>query len=120
MMVRATPLVSLLLLLLITACASDETDTQVAIKNQGSTSIDATISDGKTELNFPAIAAGTSSTFQIATFGSLSALTVQVGDASSNIELSANQYNLVTVGTDGKVADVSVVVVSASTAGGAW
>lgn len=119
MLLRATPLVSLLLLL-VTACATEETDTQVAVKNQGSNSIDATISDGKTELEFMAVAAGTASMFQVATFGSLSALTVQVGDVSSTIELSEGKFNLVAVSPDSKVADVSVVAVSATTTGGAW
>lgn len=90
------------------ACGDEAGDaqTQLAVRNGGSASIDATVSDGETELSFTGIAAGTTSNFQTATFGSLSALTVTVGTQTSSAELSEGEQNVVHVGADGKVERV--------------
>ena len=119
MQVRATWAVALVLLGL-AACSSEEDETQVAVRNNGAASIDATVSDGDSELSFQAVAAGTTSTFQTATFGALSGLTVSVGSATSTISLTEGKSNVVDIGADGKVSGVSAAVNSGSASEGGW
>lgn len=120
MQVRATWVVALVLFVL-AACAGDaEEDTEVAVSNAGTASIDAVVSDGETELRFVSVAANTTSTFQTATFGSLSGLTVSVGNVSSTIALTEGRGNVVNIGADGRVSGVVVRISSGSEGGGAW
>lgn len=107
------------LLLGIATCASEgEGETRVAVRNGGAASIDAAVSDGDTELLFEGVAAGTTSIFQSAPFGSLSGLMVSVGSATSTIDLRAGESNIVDIGVDGKVTNVTVAVPVASEGGG--
>ena len=112
MQVRATWAV-VLVLLVFAGCGSDEAgDTQVAVSNGGTASIDAVVSDGDT------VAASTTSSFQLAAFGSVSALTVSVGNVTSTANLTEGRSNVINIGADGKVSGVSVPVSSGSEGGG--
>ena len=105
MQVRATWAV-VLVLLVFAGCGSDEAgDTQVAVSNGGTASIDA-------------VAASTTSSFQLAAFGSVSALTVSVGNVTSTANLTEGRSNVINIGADGKVSGVSVPVSSGSEGGG--
>jgi hypothetical protein len=97
--------------LLLAACGKEEssTPTEVAVKNDGTASIDAKVSDGDTELSFANVAAGTTSSFQTASFGALSALTVTVGTQSSTVDLGSGMRNVIEIGADAKVARVQHV-----------
>ena len=118
MQVRATWAV-VLVLLVFAGCGSDEAgDTQVAVSNGGTASIDAVVSDGDMELRFDAVAASATSSFQLAAFGSVSALTVSVGNVTSTANLTEGRSNVINIGADGKVSGVSVPVSSGSEGGG--
>ena len=120
MQVRTTWVVALVLFVL-AACAGDaEDETEVAVSNAGTASIDAVVSDGEAELSFASVAANTTSSFQVANFGSLSGLTVSVGNVTSTISLTEGRSNVVNVGADGKVSGVVVRVSTGSESGGAW
>jgi hypothetical protein len=120
MQVRTTWVVVLVLVVL-AACAGDAGDeTEVAVSNAGTASIDAVVSDGETELRFMGVAANTTSTFQAATFGSLSALTVSVGNVTSMIALTEGRSNVVNIGADGRVSGVAVRISSGNEGGAAW
>jgi hypothetical protein len=115
---RTKPLLGLLLLA-IAACGGEEDETEVAVSNGNPTaSIDAVISDGDTELRFEGVAAGTTSTFQIASFESFSGLTVRVGGVSSTIALSEGSRNLVNVAADGTATSVPLATSSGGGEGG--
>jgi hypothetical protein len=119
MRARATKWAALVVLLSFAACGkeSDGDDaTVVAINNGGTAAVDAVISDGDTELTFSDVAPGTTSGFQTATFGSLSALTVTVGSTTSNADLNAGARNVVNLAADGRVD--RVVTQAAPSSGG--
>jgi hypothetical protein len=111
MQVRARPIV-LLWLIILAACAGEDDVTEVAIHNLGTGPIDATVSDGKAPLEFAGVAAGTTSTFQTASFASLSGIMVSVGSVTSTTALTAAARNVVDIAADGKVAGVRVQVVA--------
>ena len=106
--------------LVLAACGKEEssTPTQVAVKNGGTASIDAKVSDGDTELSFDGVAAGTTSSFQTADFGALSALTVTVGTTNSTVDLGSGMRNVIEVGADAKVERVQHVSAPVSAEGG--
>ena len=105
----------------LTACAGDAQDeTEIAVSNAGTASIDAVVSDGDAELRFAGVAASTTSNFQVADFGSLSGLTVSVGSVKSTISLTEGSGNVVNIGADGKVSSVVVRASIGSESGGAW
>lgn len=117
MLVRARPIV-LLWLIILAACASEDAAAEVAIHNLGTGLINATVSDGKAPLEFAGVAAGTTSTFQIANFGSLSGIMVTVGSVTSTVALTDAARNTVDVAADGKVAGVRVEVIAGGSEGG--
>ena len=110
-----------LVLVVIAACGGEEADdaaaTQVAVTNEGSASIDATLSDGETELSFEGIAAGTTSGFQTASFDSLAQLTVTVGSATSRVDLGEGLLNVVSIGQGGEVSGVAATAPPSSGGG---
>ena len=106
-------------LLALASCGSEEDETQVAVRNGGSASIDVTIGDGSDELAFTGVAPGTTSSFKTASFGSLSGLTVTVGTQQSDVDLTEGRRNVVDVGADGKVTGV-VAQQGGSSEGGGW
>lgn len=106
MRARATKWAALVVVVSFAACGkeSDGDDaTVVAINNGGTASVDALISDGDTELTFSDVPPGTTSGFQTASFAALTALTVTVGNTTSNADLSAGARNVVNLGADGRV-----------------
>jgi hypothetical protein len=119
MQVRATWGIALVMLVLV-SCSSEEDETQLAVRNSGAASVSAAVSDGDTELRFDGVAAGTTSTFQTAVFGSLSGLTVRVGNVTSSIGLTEGERNVVDLGADGKVSSVFVAVSSSGEERGGW
>jgi hypothetical protein len=118
MQVSTRPIV-LLWLIVLAACASEDAATEVAIHNLGTSPIDATVSDGKAPLEFAGVAAGTTSTFQTASFASLSGIMVSVGSVTSTTALTAAARNVVDVAADGTVGVVHVQVI-ASGSQAAW
>ena len=64
------------------------------------------------------VAASATSSFQLAAFGSVSALTVSVGNVTSTANLTEGRSNVINIGADGKVSGVSVPVSSGSEGGG--
>jgi hypothetical protein len=119
---RALKTCTAVLLFALVACGGGDqaVPTEVAVKNGGSASIDATISDGKAKLVFNAVAAGTTSSFKTASFASLSALTVTVQTQTSSADISEGMRNVVTIGADGKVEGVITELAPTSSGGSAW
>ena len=120
MQVRVTWAVALVLYVL-AACAGDaEDETEIAVSNAGTASIDAEVSDGEAKLRFEGVAANTTSSFQVASFGTLSGLTVSVGSVTSTISLTEGSGNVVSIGADGKVSGVVLRASTGIESGGAW
>jgi hypothetical protein len=113
--------VAVVLVGLLACGGEDEGDpTTVAVTNDGSASIDATLSDGETELSFHGVAAGTTSTFQTASFSSLSSLTMTVAGESSSVDLTEGLQNVVVIDADGKVKAVTAQAPASSGGGDGW
>ena len=103
---------------LFTACTNEEAVTQVAITNHSTEqSIDATLSDGQSELAFSGIAAGTTSNFQRTAFSKLEGLELSVGSETSTLDLTEGDRNIVEVDAEGKVERVRVPLASSSVGG---
>ena len=119
MTMRMITCAAMVVLVGLVACGKEEsaTPTQVAINNTGTASINAKVSDGDTEMSFASVAAGTTSSFQTAHFGALSALTVTVGTQTSTVDLGSGVRNVIKVGADAKVAGVEHEAIPVSAGG---